>query len=190
MKKHLPHPASFNIAVGLEQFQDIPSEPKRLADAVRRLGDNLRGFKASHLRKTAARIEDLRTIAPENALAIEMLESAATTVHQAESLLVDLEARLAAAKAEEEERNWERFEPFGAQAVTKPLASEIGFTKAWIDKDNGWFRVRNGAPVAVDQRPRIRFGRTELPQLREEREPSLPEYASGETAGNQPFSGA
>ncbi|EOG4614963.1 hypothetical protein ACLD9I_004610 [Pseudomonas aeruginosa] len=148
MEKHLPSPASFNIAVGLEQFQDIPSEPKRLADAVRQLGDNLRGFKASHLRKTAARIEDLRTIAPENALAIEMLESAATTVHQAESILVDLEARLAAAKAEEEERNWERFEPFGAQAVTKPLASEIGFTKAWIDKDNGWFQVRNGASVA------------------------------------------
>lgn len=148
MEKHLPSPASFHIAVGLEQFQDIPSDPKRLADAARRLGDNLRGFKASHLRKTAARIEDLRTIAPENALAIEMLESAATTVHQAESLLVDLEARLAAAKSEEEERNWERFEPFGAQAVTKPLASEIGFTKAWIDKDNGWFQVRNGASVA------------------------------------------
>lgn len=90
----------------------------------------------------------MRTIAPENALAIEMLESAATTVHQAESILVDLETRIAAAKAEEEERNWERFEPFGAQAVTKPLASEIGFTKAWIDKDNGWFQVRNGASVA------------------------------------------
>lgn len=148
MEKQLPSPASFNIAVGLEQFQDIPSEPKRLADAVRLLGDNLRGFKANHLRKTAARIEDLRTIAPENALAIEMLESAATTVHQAESILVDLEARLATAKAEEEERNWERFEPFGAQALTKPLASEIGFTKAWIDKENGWFQVRNGASIA------------------------------------------
>ena len=148
MERHLPSPASFNIAVGLEHFQDIPNETKRLADAVKRLGDSLRGFKASHLRKTAARIEDLRTIAPENAVAIEMLENAATSVHQAESILVDLEARLAATKAEEEERNWERFEPFGAQAVTKPLASEIGFTKAWIDKDNGWFQVRNGASVA------------------------------------------
>ncbi|HEJ1468235.1 TPA: hypothetical protein ACRMMX_002300 [Pseudomonas aeruginosa] len=148
MERHLPSPASFNIAVGLDQFLDVPSEPKRLADAVRRLGDSLRGFKANHLRKTAARIEDLRTIAPENAMAIELLESAATTVNQAESILADLEARLATLKSEEEERNWERFEPFGAQAVTKPLASEIGFTKAWIDKENGWFQVRNGASIA------------------------------------------
>ncbi|MGV8677801.1 hypothetical protein ACV356_32220, partial [Pseudomonas aeruginosa] len=75
-------------------------------------------------------------------------QSDATTVHQEERLLVDLEARLATARAEEEERNWERFEPFGAQAITKPLASEIGFTTAWIDKDNGWFQVRNGASLA------------------------------------------
>lgn len=148
MEKYLPSPASFNTAIGMEQFRDVPSEPQRLEDAVRRLGDILRGFKASHLRKTAARLEDLRSIAPENALAIEVLESAATAVHQAESLLSELEARLAAAKTDEEERNWERYELFGAQAVVKPRASEIGFTKAWIDKDNGWYQVRNGASVA------------------------------------------
>lgn len=48
-------------------------------------------------------------------------------------------------QAAEEQAKWEKYEPFISGLVTKPAAAKIGFTKTWVEKDNGWFQIRNGS---------------------------------------------
>lgn len=113
----------------------------KLADSQQ---EAIRSFKASFARHSQTRIDDIRALDPENERVMETLEHYGSALSEAETALQHYEQKLAEQQAAEEQAKWEKYEPFIPGPVAKPAAARIGFTKTWVEKDNGWFQVRNG----------------------------------------------
>ncbi|MDH0342122.1 DUF6908 domain-containing protein [Chromobacterium haemolyticum] len=110
--------------------------------------DAIKQFKAGFARNSQPRIDDLRALDPENAGALQSLEDYGLVLAEAEDALQRYEHKHAEQLRAQEQAKWEKFEPFVPGLITKPAAAKIGFTKAWVKEDNGWFKVRNGNTAA------------------------------------------
>lgn len=105
----------------------------------------IRAFKAGFARHSQARIDDIRALDAENERVMATLEHYGSALSEAETALKHYEQKLSKQQAAEEQAKWEKYEPFVSGLVAKPAAAKIGFTKTWVEKDNGWFQVRNGS---------------------------------------------
>jgi len=104
----------------------------------------MQAFESSFERTTGPRLADLRTLAPASEVAAAVVASRGRALDEARSNLERYQARAQAQQESVERMQWEKFEPFQHGPVKKPSPGQIGFTKSWIEQDNGWFQVRHG----------------------------------------------
>ena len=130
MEKHFPSHSELRLAADIDKIssRDLSGDTDYEVLAEKQL-EAIRAFRASFARTTQPRVNDIRAIAPDNAVAFGTMEAYALALDEAEGSLVRYEKKRGAQLEAARKAKWEKFEPYHPGPVKKPLASKIGFAK-------------------------------------------------------------
>ena len=143
MGKHFPSQEEMREQLKIDALahRDVPPAANYPILAEQQL-QAIQAFEASFDRTTGPRLEDLAMLSPDSQVAVAVAQARERALEEARSAQLRYQQEANALMEEAERVKWEKFEPFQPGPVKKPLPSLIGFSKAWMDQDNGWFEVR------------------------------------------------
>lgn len=149
MEKHFPSDHEMRQQLKIDAIADrvitSTADYAALADQQQQA---IQAFEASFERTTAPRLADLQALSPSSPVAAAVSAGRARALEEARGQLHRFEEQARAQLASAERAEWEKFEPFQPGLVKKPSPKQIGFSKSWLDQDNGWFQVRHGSQPA------------------------------------------